>query len=383
MNEDGSVMRRGSDLRKLVVYALFASALAVPAIVGADSRVRATMWTVFEGVQTLLEISARPEGFYDPANRERILTASRDIEREGHALGLHVRGDPGAEVLGGVMSRQASKIGRLFEHGRIAQARSLTHGLTALCIACHTRLPSPGDSPVAAQFIASDTVQALPPVERATMQIATRRFAEGLDTLSSVLRSPRLPADRIEPLLTRYLLVSIRVAGEFDDPIAVLEHLGERTDLDVALQDAIPAWIRSLRTVRRDGAAGQELEVAVALIGDSASTFVDRHKLIDYIVASGLLRPLASSRARGPRLARAYYLLGFTEDRIAGPYWLVQAEAFLERAILTDPGSVTARRAYDLLARRIYEAFTGPDGIGVPDDVAEWLTRLNGLASGA
>ena len=116
---------------------------------------------------------------------------------------------------------------------------------------------------------------------------------------------------------------------------------------------------------------------------DVARRYFDRDKLVDYVVASGLLRRLPRSRLSGPRLARVYYLLGFTEDRIAGPYWLVQAEAFLERAVLTDPGSVTARRAYDLLAGRIYEAFTGPDGIGVPDDVAEWLTRLNGLASGA
>ncbi len=365
------------------MHALIASALLVPAIVGADAQVRATMWSIFEGVQTLLELSATPDGFYDPANRERILTASRDIEREGHVLGLHMSGDPGAEVLGGVMSRQASKIGRLFEHGRVSQARSLTHGLTELCIACHTRLTSRGDSPVAGQFIASETVQALLPAERATMQIATRRFAEALDTLSSVLRSPQLPAERIGPLVNRYLLLSIRVAGEFDEPIAVLEHLRGRADLDVALRDAIPQWVRSLRTVRRDGAAGQELEVAMALIGDSAPSLVDPDKLIDYIVASGLLHRLARSEVSGPRLARVFYLLGFTEHRVAGPYSLPQVEAFLERAILTDPGSVTARRAYDLLAGRIYEAFTGPDGIGVPDDVAEWLTRLNGLASGA
>ena len=121
----------------------------------------------------------------------------------------------------------------------------------------------------------------------------------------------------------------------------------------------------------------------MALIGDSAPSVVDPDKLIDYIVASGLLHRLPRSEVSGARLARVYYLLGFTEHRVGGPYWLPQVEAFLERAILTDPGSETARRAYDLLAERIYEAFTGPDGIGVPDDVAEWLTRLNGLATGA
>jgi len=85
------------------------------------------------------------------------------------------------------VDRYAAWILRSYEWRRYAAMQRLVHDVVDVCSACHTRLPSPSDSPVAKDFLAGTETGLLPALERARLQIATRRFGDALATLEEQL----------------------------------------------------------------------------------------------------------------------------------------------------------------------------------------------------
>jgi hypothetical protein len=78
----------------------------------------------------------------------------------------------------------------------------------------------------------------------------------------------------------------------------------------------------------------------------------------------------------------AYYLLGVAESSISRTSWVVETPFFLEMAILLDPKSPTAAKAYDLLNAYMVTAYTGSAGLHLPHEVQEYLEELRRLHSG-
>lgn len=342
---------------------------------------RDTMQVIFESLHFLFQIDLAGGSFDTPKNREDVLVALRELDDQSAILAAHgFSEDASGLFLASVLERYSLLMLRSFEQGQSKRVQELLYGLTDVCIACHTRLPSPDDSPVAKQFADSGAVAKLPPERRARIQVATRRFDDALATLETMLETQTITDPAVlEEVLRTYLMVSVRVKGDMERPIPVLELVEDRGGVDSALRRDLGTWVQSLQHYRDKPFVVDPLTSARESI-DAASELDPVHQrgaLVDYLAASSLLhRYLVSGQDDQMALSEAHYLLGLAEYRIYKDDWLPQAELYLEVAIVLAPHAPWAENAYELLVEKIRRTYMGAPNGQLPPDVVDRLIEL-------
>jgi hypothetical protein len=283
------------------------------------------------------------------------------------------------------VARDAQEVRERFDRERFDRAGYLLQQITEHCVNCHARLPDDADHPLARGFVDDTALASLSAEQRATLQIATRRFDDALDTLEGILASPDPPALMLGPLVD-YLVVSIRVRGDYDRPIGVLRRFARRDDLWEKLRRDVEFWIESLPRLRERAAGEPRLEVARAILDEArgrARVPGDHRAVAHYVVASGILeRFLEGHEARDAATAEAYYHLGLIEAWIGRSYWASSAPFLLENAVRVAPGAPFAQRAYELLEEQLVLSYEGAEEELPADDLAR-LAELRALIEGA
>jgi hypothetical protein len=349
----------------------------------ADKETRAVMREIFGGIRVLLPASADRESFGDPAHRAEILAALELLSRNAVLLEEHAQTkDRQMRFLARSVSRDASDAQQSYADHRYERSAYVLRQIAENCVVCHTRLPDLEDSPVAAGFLDEGAMQTLPLEPRATLQIATRRFEEALDSLAALLIDPAThPAMMMGPL-TDYLVVSIRVKGDFDGPEAMLREFGQRSDLWPSLRRDVGHWIESIPELRRK-ADQPSVASARAIIEEADAN--DEHGdgqsgLMHLVVASGILeRFIDSHQDPDGNLGEAFYLLGTLEARIGRNYWVTPAPFLLEESIRLAPGGPFADDALGILESEIHAVYEGSDVEVLPADDAQRLHELREL----
>jgi hypothetical protein len=355
-----------------------------PPAVPAEASPRATMRELFADLRVLLPLSVQDDAFRAAANQERIRAALADLAARADELAQHSRADaPRFRHLGASLARDARDAARSFTRGHPEHAQFLIRELTENCVACHAALPSPGDSPLAEVFVSGTALAGLPPLERARIQIATRRFDDALATLEEVLTSTAFhPAELLSPL-TDYLTLALRVKGDFERPVPVLERFAARPDLWRHLRLDVEAWLRALRELPARSGADAGLPEARALLDDARRQIrfpADRAALVHYVVASRILHGLVAKRdVPVAERSEAYYLLGLIESRIGRDEWVSQAGQFLEAAIRSAPHGPFAEQAYATLEEETLLDYGVALDEPLPEDVAANLAELRRL----
>ena len=347
---------------------------------------RQTMQAIFDSLRFLLHLDASGENFDDPKNRTRVLQALRELDDQAAILAAHgFSEDSGGMFLASVLERYSLLLLRSYEHGEHEHVQQLLYGITDVCIACHTRLPSPNDSPVARQFIESKEFASLPPRKKAQIEVATRRFEDALATFETLIESARsIDPSGFEDLLRTYLIINIRVKGDMERPIPMLELVAERSDPHSAWGRDVEIWLESLQALRDQPYTGEPLETAREMLStaDSASYPSRRSALVEYVAASSLLnRYLRSNPPDTKDVSEAHYLLGLAEFRIRPDEWLPHAELYLEVAIVLAPDAKWAKPAYELLVEKIDQTY-GKSPNGPPPEVEERLRELKQAIDG-
>jgi hypothetical protein len=363
-----------------------ALSLAMPGPVRAADETRARMREIFESMRVLLPLSTSAEDLGAPEHRGAVTRALETLAAQADALGQHAgAGDAGRRYLGRNLAEDARNALDRFREERYDSAAFLVQQATENCIACHTKLESRGDSPLAEQFVDQEALARLSPEERARIQIATRQFDAALATLEGILASPEIHAGAMLDPITDYLIVSIRVKGDLERPVPVLERFAKRPDLWVQLRRDVEQWIRDLRELRPLATAPPDLATARKLIQEAyaPTPFVsDRRGLVRYVVASSVLhRAIAAGGLSPAELGEAWYLLGICELQTADGFWVSQADVYLETAIRTAPKAPSAEQAYALLEAETIETYTGSSGAHVPRGLADHLAELRELVN--
>lgn len=347
-------------------------------------QTRALMRPIFESMSVLVPLSADPAKFADPARDAEVRAALRSLAAGADALAEHAgQRDPDALYLGGALAHDAREVLRAFELGRTESAIFFLQQTSGNCVACHSRLPHPGDSLLAEGFARDATLARLPPLERGRLLVATRRFDQALATYEAVFADPKThPAETLSAW-TDYLVVSLRARQDFARPVPVLERFAARPDVWQNLRDDLREWLVSLRELAPSARAEPSLGAARELL-DQANLRMrfpsDRRALVQYIAASAILhRALAAHPGRSPEAGEAYYLLGLAELHIRRDYWVSQADFFLETSIRSAPQAKFARDAYALLEQETLLGYTGSAGLQLPDDVKRHLAELRKL----
>ena len=348
---------------------------------------RQTMQVIFESLRYLLQLDISEGNFDSAENRRNVLEALRELDDQSAILASHgFHKDTGGMFLASVLERYSLLLLRSFEQGESSRVQDLLYGITDVCIACHTRLPSTTDSPVARQFADSRTIATLPAPKRARIQVATRRFDDALETLESLLESPQVDPALLEDALRAYLIVSIRVKGDMERPVPLLEVIEDRANAGTAWRRDIETWLTSLQHYRGMPFVSDPLASAREIIdaADEPEFPSRRSALVEYIAASSLLnRYLTSDPADVASISEAHYLLGVAEYGIHRDDWLPQAELHLEISIVLAPDAPWARQAYALLVEKIDRTYMHSSGGQLPPDVEERMWELRQAIDGA
>jgi hypothetical protein len=380
----------GQRLRILAVVVL-------AAILGA-THVMASGWTereatrdamqiIFDSLRVLLRLDASGEDLDSPQRRSEVLEALRELDDQSAILASHgFYEDTGGMYLSSVLERYTLLLLRTYERGQPEQLQQFLYGITDICIACHSRLPSDQDSPVARQFVDSEEFESLPLNKRARIQIATRRFDDALTTLETLIESSKAVDPVVfDDVLRTYLIVNIRVKGDMERPIPVLELVGERSDPRSAWHRDVKIWLESLQHFRGQPFIADPLKSARKIIDSAGSSDYpsQRSALVEYIAASSLLHRYLVSRPSDPvNVSEAHYLLGVAEYRIHPEEWLPNAELYLEIAIVLAPDAKWAMPAYMLLVEKLNQTHGKSPNGGLPPEVEERLRELKQAIDG-
>jgi hypothetical protein len=342
------------------------------------------MRVIFTQLQIALPLAVDSDAFRDPKQAPRIREALEKLADAAHGLDEHGKGfDAGGRYLARSLERDARRALDHFRDGRYDSAEFFIGQLTESCIGCHSRLPSPGDAPMARGFASRADVTHLDPLERARLDVATRQFDDAARTLEAVLASRDVPPFELLGPITDYLTICVRVLEDPARPVPVLQRFARREDLWSALRGDVEVWVRYLPELAKREMPGDPVEQAEKLISEGRHLILfpsDRRALIHYLFASKLLHGYVSThREPGATLARAYYLLGLAESRIGPNFWISQAEFYLETAVRMAPASDVGRDAFALLEEETLAGYTGSGGLQLPEDVEAHLRELREL----
>ena len=349
-----------------------------------DAEALAAMAEIVAALGTVLPLSLSDARYADPASREKLLAALRELAGNGARLEAHGR-DRGAGFgfLAGSLARDSAEILRRYEEERFAESRFLLHQLTDNCVACNSRLPDAKAHPLGRTLFEDPAIAQLPPEERVELEVATRQFDSAIDTYEALFAAPGASPTDLDLLgaLDGYLELCLRVQGDPKRPATAFEKLAARDDTSPPLRAALLAWVAALGELAEEPAPAPSLAAARALLEaarDSSRFPDDRRALVPYVAASGLLHRYVAGEGRSAaELGEAYYWLGFIEAHVGRAFWLSQTEHFLEASIRTAPGEPSAENAFVLLEEFVVSGYTGSAGVSVPEDVrARFLERF-------
>lgn len=377
---------------RLVLASLVSGALVFGALVSGPRRAggadqpRETMDRIFAAVAQLLPASLDEERFSDPQGRSQTLAALAVLVESADALGRHAAGrDPSFQYLARSLEADVRQIQRRYERGRYAEARFFLSHLTETCVACHSRLPSGGDFPLATKLVESVDLSSLTPTEQARLLVATRQFDAALAELEALFADPDLLPARMdmEGYFHDYLALCIRVERDLPRARKTLERVAKRPDTSRYLVRHLEAWIRSLRELEARESEEPSLARARELIERAQRESIypaDQQSLVWYLAASSVLyRWVDARKADDPGMAEALYLLGVADAAARRSYWVSQAEFFFEWAIRSNPSSPFAERAYALLEEYTVLGYSGSAGVFIPHERQQVLDELRAL----
>lgn len=366
-------------LRTIVGSAALAAGVALAAPTTRDA-----MREIFADLRVLLPAAVSQE-FSDPNQAEKIAKALGGLQVHAELLDRHSTGlDPGARLFGQALARDARRARELYERGRFENAEFFVQALVDDCVACHTRVPAK-DSPWAEGFLSKRELRELEPLERARVQVATRRFEDAMETYEAVLLSPNERPDLLLGPLASYLSVAVRVQRDPERARRLLEAQLERKDLPKIPREDIKHWSDRLASVSQADLKAENLAQARAAAkrADAAGGYPgDPRALVESLVASAQLYPLLEQPQASPAdAAEIYYRLGRAELGITRGAWLPRADLFLETAIRLAPNTPVARDAFELLEEEALAGFTGSGGLRLPSEEETRLAELRHLVA--
>lgn len=367
-------------MNRSVFAAIVLCAATLPTLAYDTAGMRDAMRSVFDSMRVLLELSQSADSLANPDNQRAILAAAGELADQASIVSAHAPRDE-VSFLAGSLDRYANWIRRSYEWGRYDTMQRLVHDAVQVCVACHTRLPSDRDSPLAEGFVSGVSMSALPAARRARLEVATRRFDDAMATLEGLLPELADDPERFDAALRSYLVVAVRVKGDPHRARQAIERLAASTRVSEARREQLNDVAGALQHLELQPPAAGDLDAARELVdaAEARRNAARGEALVEYVAASRILYEYVESNAGSvAQGAEAYYLLGLTQYRIETDAWLPQSELFLEKAIRTAPSSPSARRAFALLRAKIEEGFAAR-GEEVPQEVVRHLQILSDM----
>lgn len=347
------------------------------------------MREIYTGIRVLLPLVTDDRRFRSASARDEILAAFERVERGAAHASEHIAaGDRRIHFLAGGLADSTGEATRRFRRAEYEHAQFLVRRLTDFCVACHTRVPSLADSPLAEGLISRDAIAKMPAAQRASIQVATRRFDDALATYEELFATAERPEALLEPL-GEYLRVAIRVKHDLPRARATLEKFAARPDLWAVLRRDVEDWIAAIDRVAKDRLDAPSLARARALLDDARAMRRyprdARGGMIQRDLAASELHRYLDRHAgeAGRDVAEAYYLLGRIEAEVPFGQLFSESDFYLETAVRLAPNDPIGRKAFEFFEDKTILGWTGSGGTRLPDTVEQKLESLRALVTSA
>ncbi len=342
------------------------------------------MQSLFDPMTKVLGASFDDAAFTAATNRPGIAAELAKLSRNAAALEAHGKTqDRAFEFVTKSLGRDARRLEMYYGKQRFDEARFVLHHMTDNCIACHSTLPEGRKFPGSDAFFTKVNGETLQPLERATLQLVSRRFDDALSTFETIFKSKDVDPALLTTLgsFTDYLRVSISVKSDFKRPQPVLAGLIAEASTPIHVKAQLERWLKTLKDFDARGVLAAGDLAAAKRIMDQGHEFMqflrDRDGMIHYLTAEAILtRFIRGHPDRGAEVAEAYYLLGICTSMTEHSFWISRSDFFLESAIRLAPGASFAPKAYATLEENLMASYTGSGGTRVPQDVRDLLGEL-------
>jgi len=345
----------------MVVGGLSANTRAVlsPEARPESQATRATMRGIFTAFTSVYSRSLDMDYFSDPRNRDAVAASLEAFAANAKALDDHGGGlDPSFGFLRQSLAADADEVLKRYREGQYLGSQFMLNKLMEDCAACHLRLPADEAVDFSADFLKQAEIGKLSPVDRVSVEIASRQFGRALATYEEILASPSIPAEGLAMIgaFEGYLKICIGVRNQVERPIRTFETFVTRDDIPPDLIQQVSAWIKDLKALDRSASPGKELATARALIGDASvlrQPSSNRSGLVRMVAANASLhRYLQSASSYDTNASEAYYLLAVTESYVSRSTWINEIDHLLEQAVRSAPKTDYAGKALGALEER-------------------------------
>lgn len=387
--------------RRRVLYAcvtafsaafLAIGALALPALGASGEQPRATMHQVFDAIRVLLPLSLDAERFRDPKNQAEIAARIEVLTGASKTLESHATGrDRTFQFLSQSLGRDVAEIKHRYASGRSEEARFFILEATRNCVACHSRLPSDRDFPLASKLLEKVNRDELSHHERSQLFVATRQFDKALASWEELFGDTIVSAAQLDVggYLNDYLAIAIRVQGDYGRARRAIAVVRARPDVPDYLAPKLAQWETDLAGFEKSPPDWKKLDDARKLAsrstpGEDVEDDALTATITDLVASALLLRFVDEAHAasdRTPELAEAYFWLGKVEARSADSFWVPQASFHLELAIRLDPKGKHAEEALMLYEEQLAFGYGGIESEILPVDLWTTLSELRKLVA--
>jgi hypothetical protein len=340
----------------LVSAAIVLATGAVSAQDSGQTTTRASMRGLFVTLTSVYKYSLDAVAFEDKKNHAEILGKLEALAQNADQLESHGGGlDPSFDFMRRSLSRDAHDALQGFKTANYVGSRFVINEITQNCVTCHTKLPAERTFESGKEFMDAIKDQELPPAALARLQVASRQFADAMQTYEMVMRDPQYKDQDLATFNTfeNYFRISIGAMADTKRPAATLREFVKREDMPESVKNDAGTWAASLEVLKLDTPKGDELAAGRRMVTDAMAgtkSRSDRSRLVDYIASITLVhRYLRTGPTDAANLAEAYYLLGVAESYASYSYWISEANYLLERSIRTAPKSPVAKQALAFL----------------------------------
>lgn len=354
------------------------------------------MQNMAEDVKKLLPFLYDGEAYGHPKNKARILTYLRDFERIADSLpASHGKPFIGDDLLIEYSLRNLktdlNRAELALEAGQVEFSRTQVKSTLNHCFRCHSVTQAGNSAPWKLDDVVSFN---LPPVEKADLLVATRKYEEALQFMEKLLSSGDLHKTRafdFESLLRRYLALIIRVENAPQRALKEMERILSRDDTPHYIAEQGLGWKKSLKDWAQEMKSKKKSKITSAqdMFKEVEKRFKKAEAIqqyekdhagdVEYLRATAALHEGMKIATKPIDQARGLYLLGKAYEILDELGSWTLHESYYEACLLKEPKSPVAKQCFNRLEASLYMGYSGSSGTHLPAEERARLKRLRAL----
>lgn len=339
----------------------------------------------FSSVMDLLPFILDDKEFHEKKNHEKINTALKDLNKAfknaGHdSLIKHDLFAPSyALVLQNLQESQNA-----FAKNKKEHSRWLVRETLALCMDCHTRLPTSHTSSFQNGEITFDKSVFKDKYDLGIGYLIVRRYVDAKESFTQSIQDKIIKKDFSAMILPfqQILLIETKVMKDPMKMVSIIDWYLEKKNLPSAVSEELMAWKKRLTIWKDEKTSGdpkndKELKAFInrRLMPLKSDSFNDSYK-VDYLIGSGVLAHYYFENQNSTMAPEINYWLGWIEKRLKRNEFMSSGDLFLKQCIKRYPKHPVAKDCLEEYKESLMFDFSGSSGTHIPQDLQKELDRL-------